>query len=73
MAEAIAQTTPGEMIWKPGRTMKSTPMKPMTTALQRQMPTFSPKANGAAAVTKNGKMKKIASVSASGRKGSAAK
>ena len=44
--------------------MISVPMKPMMTATQRRMPTFSPSTRGESRVTMSGCTKKIASVSA---------
>jgi len=53
-AAPTATSVPGVKLVEPGRTMISTPMKPMITAAQRRMRTVSPSHNTAAMVTNNG-------------------
>ena len=51
-----------------GLAMTRMPRKPMTTALQRWMPTFSPRSGTESAVRKMGEAKEIATASAIGNR-----
>ena len=55
---------------RPGRTIISAPMQPTTTALQRRIPTFSPRSGTDSAVSISGPAMEMAMASANGTKAS---
>ena len=70
-AQASAETSGKNAAgWKapvPGRRMISTPIRPTPVAIQRRMPTFSPRNTIDSAVTSSGATKPVAEASAIGR------
>ena len=66
-AETSGKNAAGWNAPVPGRRMISTPIRPTPVAIQRRMPTFSPRKTIESAVTSNGATKPVAEASAIGR------